>query len=329
MQVFAGGIGLVQHIGVLTSGGDAPGMNACVRAVVRMAIYRKVKISGIMRGYAGLLAGEMKPMDLGSVGDIIHRGGTLLRTARCKEFYESEGQERGVRRLQEAGIDGLVVIGGDGSFRGAQALMRHGISVIGIPGTIDNDIPGTDYTIGFDTAVNTVLDAINKIRDTATSHDRTNVIEVMGRRAGHIALLSGLAGGAESILVPEVPFDLDVVCARLMRGHNRGKLHSIILVAEGVGSAVELGKQIEQKTGLETRVTILGHIQRGGSPTATDRIWASQMGSRAVDLLLAGKSGLMLGVRRGELVEVDLDKAMTERHGLDQELYQLAGILSI
>ncbi|MBM7867360.1 6-phosphofructokinase [Heliobacterium gestii] len=320
---------MVQHIGVLTSGGDAPGMNACVRAVVRMAIYQGIKVSGILRGYAGLLAGEMRPMDVGSVGDIIHRGGTVLRTARCKEFFEEKNQALAAGKLKAAGIDALVVIGGDGSFRGAQALMGHGIRIVGIPGTIDNDIPGTDYTIGFDTAVNTVLDAINKIRDTATSHDRTNVIEVMGRRAGHIALLAGLGGGAESILVPEVSFDIDEVCARLMRGHERGKLHSIILVAEGAGSAVEIGKRIEEKTGLETRVTILGHIQRGGNPTATDRIWASRMGAQAVEALLRGQSNIMLGVRKGELIEENLDKALTERNGLDEELYRLAGVLSI
>ncbi|ABZ82703.1 6-phosphofructokinase [Heliomicrobium modesticaldum Ice1] len=320
---------MVKHIGVLTSGGDAPGMNACLRAVVRMAIYRGIQVSGILRGYAGLLAGEMRAMDVGSVGDIIHRGGTVLRTARCKEFFEPENQALAAGKLKDAGIDALVVIGGDGSFRGAQALMRHGIRIVGIPGTIDNDIPGTDYTIGFDTAVNTVLDAINKIRDTATSHDRTNVIEVMGRRAGHIALLAGLGGGAESILVPEVPFDLDEVCARLLRGHDRGKLHSIILVAEGAGSAVEIGKRIEEKTGLETRVTILGHIQRGGNPTATDRIWASRMGAQAVEALLRGQSNIMLGVRKGELVEENLDKALTERNGLDEPLYRLAGVLSI
>ncbi|MZP30906.1 6-phosphofructokinase [Heliobacterium undosum] len=320
---------MVQHIGVLTSGGDAPGMNACVRAVVRMAIYRGIKVSGILRGFAGLLTGEMRPLDVGSVGDIIHRGGTMLRTARSKEFFEPKNQALAATKLKDAGIDALIVIGGDGSFRGAQALMRHGIRIVGIPGTIDNDIPGTDYTIGFDTAVNTVLDAINKIRDTATSHDRTNVIEVMGRRAGHIALLAGLGGGAESILVPEVPFDLDDVCARLLRGHDRGKLHSIILVAEGAGSAVEIGKRIEEKTGLETRVTILGHIQRGGNPTATDRIWASRMGAQAVEALLRGQSNIMLGVRKGELVEENLDKALTERNGLDEELYRLAGVLSI
>ncbi|MDD2421957.1 MAG: 6-phosphofructokinase [Heliobacteriaceae bacterium] len=319
----------VKHIGLLTSGGDAPGMNACIRAVVRTAIFHGAKVSGIMRGFAGLLAGEFCCLDVGSVGEIIHRGGTVLRTARCPEFNSPEGQEIGVRMLQKAGIDALVVIGGDGSFRGVQALACRGIPACGIPGTIDNDIPGTEYTIGFDTAINTVLDAINKIRDTATSHERTNVIEVMGRYAGHIALMAGLAGGAESILVPEVTFDLNDVCARLRRGQARGKLHSIILVAEGAGDVVEIGKLIHEKTGMETRVTILGHIQRGGNPTAKDRIWASQMGARAVELLLSGKGGFMLGVRKGRLVVEDIAAALAEKRELDQGLYQLAGILSI
>ncbi|KAB2953300.1 6-phosphofructokinase [Heliorestis acidaminivorans] len=320
---------MVTRIGILTSGGDAPGMNACIRAVVRTSIYNDIKVTGIMRGYAGLLSGEYLAMDVGSVGDIIHRGGTILRTARSIEFMESSNQDKGAEMLGQAGIEGLIVIGGDGSFRGAMKLMERGIPVVCIPGTIDNDIPGTEYTIGFDTAVNTVLDAINKIRDTATSHDRTNVIEVMGRSSGHIALQAGLAGGAESILVPEVPFNIDDVCARLLRGHERGKLHSIILVAEGVGSAVKIGESIEAKTGLETRVTILGHIQRGGSPTAIDRLWASRMGSRAVELILRGQGNVMLSVHKGQLAEKNLEEAFKKSNELDMALYKLSGVLSI
>ncbi|QGG46664.1 6-phosphofructokinase [Heliorestis convoluta] len=320
---------MVTRIGILTSGGDAPGMNACIRAVVRASIYNGLKVTGIMRGYAGLLAGEFIPLDVGSVGDIIHRGGTILRTARSMEFMEKANQDKAATILGQAGIEGLIVVGGDGSFRGAMTFIERGIPVICIPGTIDRDIPGTEYTIGFDTAVNTVLDAINKIRDTATSHDRTNVIEVMGRSSGHIALQAGLAGGAESILVPEVPFDLDKVCLRLLRGHDRGKLHSIILVAEGVGSAVKIGENIEARTGLETRVTILGHIQRGGSPTALDRLWASRMGAQAVALLLQKKGAVMLAVEKGELVEKDLVEALQSKNELDMGLYQLSGVLSI
>ncbi|WP_131917817.1 6-phosphofructokinase [Heliophilum fasciatum] len=319
----------MRHLGVLTSGGDAPGMNACIRAVVRTAVYHGIRVTGIRYGYEGILNDNFVAMDSGSVGDIIHRGGTILMTARSNSFMETAGQDRAAERLRIAGIDGLVVIGGDGSFRGAQTLHKRGIAVACIPGTIDNDIAGTEYTIGFDTAVNTVLDAINKIRDTATSHGRINMIEVMGHRSGHIALHAGFAGGAESILVPEEPFDLEAVCTRLIRGRERGKKHSIILIAEGAGDTMEIGKAIEKKTGQETRVTILGHIQRGGNPTALDRLWASRMGARAVERLQAGHSGEMLAVQQGRLVAVDLDAAATTSTGLDQDLYDLAGILSL
>ncbi len=319
----------VTKIGVLTSGGDAPGMNAAIRAVVRKAIYHGLEVVGIRRGFYGLLKKEFVKLSLSSVGDIIQRGGTILRTARCEEFKTPEGQDLGAENLREEGIEGLVVIGGDGSFRGALALARRGFAVVGVPATIDNDLWGTEYTIGFDTAVNTVVEAINKIRDTATSHERTFVIEVMGRHAGHIALYAGLAGGAESILVPEVPCDFDEVVFKLERGLNRGKLHSIIIVAEGVGSGLAVGEEIRKRTGLETRVTILGHIQRGGTPTAFDRVLASRMGAKAVDLLRAGESGKMVGIIGGEIVTCSLEEALAGKRGFNREMWELASILAI
>ncbi|NPV29555.1 MAG: 6-phosphofructokinase [Firmicutes bacterium] len=317
------------RIGVLTSGGDAPGMNAAIRAVVRKAIYHGLEVIGIRRGFLGLLKKEFVQLSLGSVADIIHRGGTMLRTARCEEFKTAEGQARGVDNLQAEGIEGVVVIGGDGSFRGALALARHGIGVVGVPATIDNDLPCTDYCIGFDTAVNNVVDAINKIRDTATSHERTFVIEVMGRHAGHIALFAGLAGGAESILIPEIPYDMNEVIFKLERGLNRGKLHSIIIVAEGAASGLAVGEEIRQRTGLETRITILGHLQRGGTPTALDRVIASRMGAKAVDLLRSGETGKMVGIAAGKLVSVELEEVLRQKRELDREIWELAGILAI
>lgn len=316
-------------IGVLTSGGDAPGMNAAIRAVVRKAIYHGLKVIGIERGFWGVLHKEFKPLSLGSVADIIHRGGTILRTARCEDFKKPEFQAKAVDNLRDAGIEGLVVIGGDGSFRGALALMRRGLPVVGVPATIDNDIVGTDFSIGFDTAVNNVVDAINKIRDTATSHERTFVIEVMGRESGHIALHAGLAGGAESILIPEIPWDLDDVIFKLQRGINRGKLHSIILVAEGAASGIEVGEEIRRRTGLETRITILGHLQRGGTPTALDRMLASRMGAAAVDLLRSGESGKMVGVVKGKIQATDLAEVVGKKKEVDREMWELAGILAI
>ncbi|MGB9886625.1 MAG: 6-phosphofructokinase [Moorellales bacterium] len=319
----------MQRIAVMTSGGDAPGMNACIRAVVRKAIYHGLEVVGIARGFAGLLDGEMRPLDLASVSDIIHRGGTMLRTARSREFYTEAGQDRGAQVLKEAGVEGLVVIGGDGSFRGAQALFRRGIAVVAVPATIDNDIPGTDYALGFDTALNTAVEAINKIRDTATSHERVFLVEVMGRHSGQIALLAGIAGGAEVILVPEIPFEVDAVVEQIRRGRRRGKLHSIVLVAEGAASAVELGRQIAERTELETRVTILGHIQRGGSPTAFDRIAASRLGARAVELLLEGKAGYMVGLVRGEVEALELERVLKGQKTIDRDLYELAGVLAL
>ncbi len=317
------------RIGVLTSGGDAPGMNAAIRAVVRKGIYHGVEVVGIERGFWGLINEKSREMEIGSVGGIIQRGGTILRTARCEEFKSKEGQEKALTFIKKLNISGLVVIGGDGSFRGAKALFEKGIKTVGIPATIDNDIFGTENTIGFDTAVNTVTDAINKLRDTATSHERVYVVEVMGRDSGAIALMAGLAGGAESILIPEVYFDLDGVCKRLQRGVNRGKLHSIILVAEGAGSAVKIGEEIKDRTQMETRVTILGHLQRGGTPSAFDRMLASVMGGMAVDILLNTQGGKIVVWQQGKARSLDMDEAMKEKKYFTKELFELAKILSI
>ncbi|MDK2880446.1 MAG: 6-phosphofructokinase 1 [Clostridia bacterium] len=319
----------VNRIGMLTSGGDAPGMNAAIRAVVRKSIYHGLEVVGIKRGFDGLLKKEFVKLQLGSVADIIHRGGTILHTARSEEFKTEEGQRKGVNNLRDGGIDGLVVIGGDGSFKGALALAKLGVPVIGVPATIDNDVGGTDLTIGFDTAVNNVVDAINKIRDTATSHERIFIIEVMGRHAGHIALYAGLSGGAESILVPEIPVDIDEVIFKLQRGINRGKLHSIIIVAEGAASGLAIGEEIKKRMGQETRVTILGHLQRGGTPTALDRMLASCMGAKAVDLLLEGENRKMVGIVNGQLVAVDIEDALSRKRALNRELWELAAILAI
>lgn len=318
----------MKKVAVLTSGGDAPGMNAAIRAIVRRGIYQGMRVYGIKLGFEGLARGDFFQMDLGSVGDIIHRGGTMLRSARCPRFKEEEVQREALRKLRAEGIEGLIVIGGDGSFQGAAQLAKKGLPTIGIPGTIDNDIVGTEYTIGFDTAVNTVVEAIDKIRDTASSHERTYVIEVMGRDAGDIALWSGLCAGAESIFIPEATCEIDDVIQRIERGNKRGKRHSIIVVAEGVCSGMEIAESIERKAGLETRVTVLGHLQRGGSPTAHDRMIASQMGARAIDLLLEGAKDGMIGVQSGRIVHIPFDPT-TKRQGLDLSVYDLARSLSI
>ncbi|WP_296971850.1 6-phosphofructokinase [Tepidanaerobacter sp. EBM-38] len=318
----------MNRIGVLTSGGDAPGMNAAVRAIVRKAIHYGIEIYGVHRGFMGLINSDFIKLDISSVGDIIHRGGTALLTARCDEFKTEEGQKKALKNLEAFGIEGIIVIGGDGSLRGANALSKLGIPTIGIPATIDNDIPFTDNCIGFDTAANTVVDALNKVRDTATSHERTFIIEVMGRRAGHLALYTGLASGAETILVPEIPFDLNAVCDKIEKGYIRGKLHSIIVVAEGAANSMEVGKVIQEKTGLETRVIILGHLQRGGNPSAYDRILASRFGGKAVDLIRQNTKDKMLGLINGELVITDIEKVLSATKPLDMELYQLADILS-
>ncbi|NLW07027.1 MAG: 6-phosphofructokinase [Clostridia bacterium] len=316
-------------IGVLTSGGDAPGMNAAIRAVVRRAAALGVEVIGIARGYAGLVQGDFHRLNSGSVADIIHRGGTVLLTARSAEFRTKAGQAKAIDNLNREGIEGLIVIGGDGSLHGAVELAKMGLSVVGIPATIDNDIAGTDYTIGFDTAVGTAVEAINRIRDTATSHERNFIIEVMGRHSGQIALASGIAGGAEIILIPEYPVDYDLIVERLERGRKRGKLHSIVVVAEGVGSAFEIGREIARRTRLESRVTILGHIQRGGTPTAFDCLLASKLGARAVEVLLAGGSSRMVASVANKILDLDLEPLLKAKKGIDPELYRLAEVLAL
>lgn len=318
----------VKSIAVLTSGGDSQGMNAAVRAVVRSALYHGLEVYGVQRGYQGLLNNDLRPMDLRSVGDIIQRGGTILQTARCKEFLTPEGQQRAAEILRERGIDGLVVIGGDGSYQGANKLSKLGIKTMGLPGTIDNDIACTDTTIGFDTAVSIVVDAINKIRDTMSSHERASVVEVMGRHCGDIALYAGLASGAETILVPEVPFDLNVVAERMKHNFANGKRHSIIVVAEGAAKGEEVSNKITELSGIEARVTVLGHIQRGGTPTAADRILASRLGDFAVRQLIEGNSGKACGVVKGELVTTDIDTVVNTKKPFDMDMYNLALRLS-
>lgn len=319
----------MKKIGVLTSGGDAPGMNAAIRAVVRKGIFHDIEVYGVYNGYQGLMEGKIKKMELGSVGDIIQRGGTILYSARSEEFKTEAGQQLAVEQLEKFGIEGLIVIGGDGSFQGAAKLTAKGYPCIGVPGTIDNDIPGTDFTIGFDTALNTIVEAVDKIRDTATSHERTYVIEVMGRNAGDLALWAGLADGAESILIPEQDQDFDEIISRLRRGHERGKKHSIIILAEGMGSGIEFGNRIEASSNLETRVTVLGHIQRGGSPSGFDRVLASRLAAKAVDLLRDGKAGRMVGIQNNKLVDHDIVKILEQPHKIDLSLYDLSCELSI
>lgn len=316
-------------IGVLTSGGDSPGMNAAIRAVVRSAISKGYKAMGIRRGFEGLIHGELEDMGLSSVADIIHRGGTILKTVRSEEFTTEKGKSKALNVIRVFGIEGLVVIGGNGSFRGAEDLNQLGVPTIGVPGTIDNDLAYTDYTIGFDTAMNTVVEAISRIRDTSASHGRANIIEVMGRHCGDIALYSGLAGGAESIIIPEIGLDIDKVCKKLLNGKNRGKLHSIIVLAEGAGGAIELCNIIEERTGIETRATILGHIQRGGNPTAFDRVLASKMGAKAVDLLIDKKENLAVGVKGNEIYSMDFAEALKMEKKIDKNIYQLVDVLSI
>ncbi len=319
----------MKTIGVLTSGGDAPGMNAALRAVVRMGIYNNIRMMGIRQGFQGLIEGDIDDLGLHSVADIIHRGGTLLRTARSEAFMTDEGFKQALNVLDVFNIDGLVVLGGDGSFKGARSLAQAGIKTIGIPCTIDNDLAYTDKTIGFFTAVETVVEAISKIRDTSSSHGRANVIEVMGRNCGDIALYAGLAGGAESIIVPEMDYDIDKICAKAMVGRNRGKLHNIIILAEGVGNPYEIARTMEEKTGIETRVTVLGYLQRGGTPTTMDRIYASLMGKKAVDLLMQGKSNRVLGVKCNEIIDMDIDEALDMVKEFNVEMYETADILSL
>ena len=317
----------MKSIAVLTSGGDAPGMNPAVRAVVRTACQRGIKVYG---GYTGLINGDIHEMNLRSVSDIITRGGTILYSARCPEFKTEEGLQKAVATCKKFGIDGMVIIGGDGSFRGARDLSLRGIPCIGLPGTIDNDISCTDYTIGYDTCLNTIVQMVDRIRDTSESHDRCTVVEVMGRGAGYLALEAGIAVGATSIIVPEVEYDIERdVIARIREFQKTGKKHFIVIVAEGVGGTAEIAKKIEAETGVESRATILGHVQRGGSPTARDRIMASQMGSRAVDLLTQGIGNRVVGIRDNKIVDFDIFEALKMTKTIDMKDYELAHEISI
>ncbi|HKM21552.1 MAG TPA: 6-phosphofructokinase [Lachnospiraceae bacterium] len=320
----------VNTIGVLTSGGDAPGMNAAIRAVVRKAIANGKKVKGIKKGYQGLLNEEITDMSPRDVSDIIQRGGTILRTARCEEFKTEEGQKKGAEICKKHGIDGLVVIGGDGSYRGAQTLAANGINTIGIPGTIDLDIACTDYTIGFDTAVNTAMQAIDKVRDTSSSHERCSIIEVMGRNAGYIALWCGVANGAEDILLPEkYEFNEQDIINNIISNRKKGKTHHIIINAEGIGHSTSMARRIEAATGVETRATILGYMQRGGSPTCKDRFYASMMGAYAADLLCQGKSNRVVGYLHGEYVDFDIDEALAMEKDIPAYQYEVSRMLSI
>ena len=320
----------IRTIGVLTSGGDAPGMNAAIRAVVRVGSYYGLKVMGIRRGYMGLIEGEMHQMTARSVSETLQRGGTILQTARCLEFKKPEGVKKAAEIARVFGIDGLVVIGGDGSFRGARDLCKEGLPTIAMPGTIDNDISCSEYTVGYDTCLNTVKDAVDKIRDTAQSHERCSIIEVMGRAAGYIALEAGIACGAEVILVPEKKWSFDEDVLRpILESKQRGKKHSIIIVAEGIGGVIEMAKEIVEKTGIESRATILGHVQRGGSPTVRDRVIASQMGGKAVELLIEGKQNRIVCMRDSKIVDVDIDEGLAMKKTLPQDLLDLVKKLSV
>lgn len=315
----------VKTIGVLTSGGDAPGMNAAIRAVVRSALSKGMNVKGIMRGYAGLLQEEIIDMHSRSVSDIIHRGGTILYTARCSEFTTLEGQQKGAEICRKHGIDGMVVIGGDGSFRGAGRLSAMGVNTIGIPGTIDLDIACSDYTLGFDTAVNTAMEAIDKVRDTSTSHERCSIIEVMGRHAGFIALWCGIANGAEDILLPErYDGDEQTIINRIIENRKYGKKHHIIINAEGIGHSTSMARRIEAATGIETRATILGYMQRGGMPTCKDRVYASIMGAKAVDLLAEGKSNRLIAYKDGQFTDFDIQEALAMKKDIPEDQFQIA-----
>ena len=320
----------IKTIGILTSGGDAPGMNAAIRAVVRTAINKGLKVKGIQKGYNGLINEEIIDMDKRSVADIIQRGGTILYTARCMEFMTPEGQKKGAEVCKKHGIDGIVVIGGDGSFRGAQKLAEAGVNTIGLPGTIDLDIACTDYTIGFDTAINTAMEAIDKIRDTSTSHERCSIIEVMGRNAGYLALWCGIANGAEDILLPEkYDYNEQNIINNIITNRKHGKTHHIIINAEGIGHSTSMARRIEAATGIETRATILGYMQRGGSPTAKDRYYASIMGAYAVDIMLEGKTNRVVGYQHGEFIDFDIEDALQMEKGINDYQFEVSRLLSI
>ena len=320
----------IKTIGVLTSGGDAPGMNAAIRAVVRKAIANGVNVKGIKKGYQGLLNEEIIDMQKKDVSDTIQRGGTILGTARCTEFRTPEGQQKGAEICRKHGIDGIVVIGGDGSYRGAQALSKQGINTIGLPGTIDLDIACTEYTIGFDTAVNTAMQAIDKVKDTSSSHERCSIIEVMGRNAGYIALWCGIANGAEDILLPEkYDYNEQNIINNIITNRKHGKTHHIIINAEGIGHSTSMARRIEAATGIETRATILGYMQRGGSPTAKDRYYASIMGAYAVDIMLEGKTNRVVGYQHGEFIDFDIEEALQMQKGINEYQFEVSHLLSI
>ena len=319
----------MKRIAVLTSGGDAPGMNAAIRSVVRLALSRGIAVTGVRHGYQGLMAGDFVAMDSASVGGIIEEGGTILRTARSETFATDEGQSRAMAALRQAGLEALVVIGGNGSQNGALALHRRGIPVVGVPSTIDNDLRGTDMSIGADTALNTVVQAIDHIRDTAESHERTFIVETMGRNCGWLALNAALATGADVVLIPEVPRDLAAVAETVRTRRRMQKAHTIIVIAEGAGDAVTIARTVSELSGIEVRVTVLGHIQRGGAPTAFDRILASRLAAAATDALLGGQSGVMMGLRGNEIVPVPLEVAVAGIRQVNLQLYQLEGIFSI
>lgn len=320
----------IRTVGVLTSGGDAPGMNAAIRAVVRTALSKGLKVRGIRRGYYGLLKEDIIDLSARDVSDTIQRGGTILQTARCHSMRTEEGQQKAAAICKKYGIDALVVIGGDGSFAGAKALANLGIKVIGLPGTIDLDIACTDYTIGFDTAVNTAMEAIDKVRDTSTSHERCSIIEVMGRDAGYLALWCGIANGAEKILMPEEKnFDEKAIVDDILANKKRGKKNYIIINAEGVGDTINMAKRIEEATGIETRATILGHMQRGGSPTCKDRVYASTMGAMAIELLCEGKYNRVVGYKDGQYVDFDINEALSMKKEISEHQYEISKLLAL
>lgn len=319
----------MRTIGVLTSGGDAPGMNAAIRSVARTCIFNGIRVMGIRFGFDGLINGNIYEMNVSSVADIIQRGGTILGSARSDEFMTDKGRKKAYNITKDFGIEGLIVIGGDGSFKGAKALSDMGMKTVGIPGTIDNDMGYTEFTIGFWTAVGTVVDAIGAIRDTSSSHGRANIVEVMGRHCGDIALYAGVAGGAESIIIPERPLDIEAVSKKILHGRKRGKRHHIVVLAEGVGKAHQLKEMLEARTEVETKVTVLGHVQRGGSPCAMDRIMATEMGNKAVELLLEGKSGLALASVKNDIIEVSIPEAVSKENIFNEELFNIANEISI
>ncbi|MBO5265606.1 MAG: 6-phosphofructokinase [Ruminococcus sp.] len=320
---------MIKKIGVLTSGGDAPGMNAAIRAVVRTALSKGMEVYGIRRGYVGLISGDIIKMDARSVSDIIHRGGTMLYTARCPEFRTEEGLQKAKDTCEELGLEGIVVIGGDGSFRGAADLSARGILCVGLPGTIDNDIACTDYTIGYDTAMNTAMEMVDKLRDTSQSHDRCTVVEVMGRNAGYIAVNTGIACGAIEIITREVPYDLDAIAKKMLEAKANGKQNFVIVVSEGIGNANEIAKIIEEKTHIESRATILGHVQRGGSPTVRDRVLAAELGHYAVGLLEQGIGNRVVGIQKDEIVDFDIQEALSMKKAYETELHKIAEQIAI